>query len=108
LGQNDSNRNVHQQGEDFAKKETGAVMKGRQDRAGRRGQRGLAKSDPGNAGWQRDRSVSYENVGDVQVAQGDLKAALTGTQYRGPHSQSGCSETLQSAAHRWSLQTLQG
>ncbi len=32
----------------------------------------LAKSDPGNAGWQRDLSVSYEKVGDVQVAQGDL------------------------------------
>ena len=32
----------------------------------------LAQSDPGNAGWQRDLSVSFENVGDVQVAQGDL------------------------------------
>ena len=30
----------------------------------------LAKSDPGNAGWQRDLSVSYEKVGDVQVAAG--------------------------------------
>ena len=37
----------------------------------------LAKSDPGNAGWQRDLSVSYEKVGDVQVAQGDLAGALT-------------------------------
>ena len=36
----------------------------------------LAQSDPGNAGWQRDLSVSYENVGDVQVAQGDLAGAL--------------------------------
>ena len=36
----------------------------------------LAKSDPGNAGWQRDLSVSYDKVGDVQVAQGDLPAAL--------------------------------
>ncbi len=36
----------------------------------------LAKSDPGNAGWQRDLSVSYEKVGDVQVAQGDLAGAL--------------------------------
>jgi tetratricopeptide (TPR) repeat protein len=33
-------------------------------------------SDPGNAGWQRDLSVSYNKIGDVQVAQGDLKAAL--------------------------------
>ena len=37
----------------------------------------LAKSDPGNAGWQRDLSVSYERVGDVEVAQGDLAGALT-------------------------------
>ena len=36
----------------------------------------LAKSDPGNAGWQRDLAVSYDRVGDVQVAQGDLPAAL--------------------------------
>ncbi len=36
----------------------------------------LAKSDPGNAGWQRDLSVSYNKVGDVQVAQGDLPEAL--------------------------------
>src|SRR4051794_19660638 len=36
----------------------------------------LAKSDPGNAGWQRDLSVSYEKIGDVQVAQGDLASAL--------------------------------
>jgi tetratricopeptide (TPR) repeat protein/pimeloyl-ACP methyl ester carboxylesterase len=36
----------------------------------------LAKSDPGNAGWQRDLAVSYEKIGDVQEAQGDLKAAL--------------------------------
>ena len=36
----------------------------------------LAQSDPGNAGWQRDLSVSYEKIGDVQVAQGDLAGAL--------------------------------
>ena len=36
----------------------------------------LAQSDPGNAGWQRDLSVSYNDVGDVQVAQGDLTGAL--------------------------------
>ena len=40
----------------------------------------LAKSDPGNAGWQRDLSVSYDKVGDVQVAQGNLPAALTSYQ----------------------------
>jgi tetratricopeptide (TPR) repeat protein len=37
----------------------------------------LAKADPGNAGWQRDLSVSFEKIGDVQQAQGDLAAALT-------------------------------
>ena len=36
----------------------------------------LAKSDPGNAGWQRDLSASYEKVGGVQKAQGDLNDAL--------------------------------
>ena len=33
----------------------------------------LAKADPGNAGWQRDLSVSYNKVGDVQVAQGNCR-----------------------------------
>jgi tetratricopeptide (TPR) repeat protein len=32
--------------------------------------------DPGNAGWQRDLSVSQERIGNVQQAQGDLAAAL--------------------------------
>ncbi len=36
----------------------------------------LAKSDPGNAGWQRDLSVSYDKIGDVKTAQGDLAGAL--------------------------------
>jgi tetratricopeptide (TPR) repeat protein len=36
----------------------------------------LAKSGPGNAGWQRDLSVVYEKLGDVQKAQGDLARAL--------------------------------
>jgi hypothetical protein len=36
----------------------------------------LATSDAGNAGWQRDLSVSYNKVGNVQVAQGDLAGAL--------------------------------
>ena len=36
----------------------------------------LAKSGPGNTGWQRDLSVSYEKIGGVHEAQGDLKAAL--------------------------------
>ncbi len=47
----------------------------------------LAKSDPGNPGWQRDLSVSYNKVGDVQVAQGDLAGALTS--YRDSLSHSG-------------------
>jgi hypothetical protein len=37
---------------------------------------GLAESDPGNAEWRRDLSVSYEKVGDVQLAQDELDAAL--------------------------------
>ena len=36
----------------------------------------LARSDPGNAGWQRDLSVSFIKVGDVLVAQGKLTEAL--------------------------------
>ena len=31
---------------------------------------------PRQAGWQRDLSVSYNNIGDVQSAQGDLAGAL--------------------------------
>ena len=37
---------------------------------------GWRSADPGNAGWQRDLSVSYEKVGDVLVAQGNLPEAL--------------------------------
>ena len=36
----------------------------------------LAKADPGNAGWQRDLSVSHDQIGDVLRAQGNLPAAL--------------------------------
>src|SRR5256714_4005825 len=36
----------------------------------------LAEQDRGNAGWQRDLSVSYNKVGDVQSEQGDLAGAL--------------------------------
>jgi hypothetical protein len=32
--------------------------------------------DPGNAGWQHDLSVSFNKVGDVLVAQGNLPEAL--------------------------------
>ena len=35
----------------------------------------LAASDPSNAGWQRDLSVSLEKLGDLAVAQGDLPGA---------------------------------
>ena len=34
----------------------------------------LAQSDPGNAVWQRDLRCPTSEVGDVQVAQGDLQA----------------------------------
>ena len=36
----------------------------------------LAKSDPDNAGWQRDLSVSYERIGDALIAQGSLPDAM--------------------------------
>jgi tetratricopeptide (TPR) repeat protein len=36
----------------------------------------LAKADPGNAGWQRDLSVSHNKIGNVLRAQGNLPAAL--------------------------------
>src|SRR5262245_65835989 len=36
----------------------------------------LAAQDPGNAGWQRDLSVSHIKVGDVLIAQGDGAGAL--------------------------------
>jgi tetratricopeptide (TPR) repeat protein len=42
---------------------------------------GVAKSDPGNAGWQRDLSVSFDKVGDVLVAQGNLPEALKSTRH---------------------------
>jgi tetratricopeptide (TPR) repeat protein len=37
----------------------------------------LAKAHPGNAGLQRDLSVSYGRIGNVQMQQGDLAGALT-------------------------------
>jgi predicted negative regulator of RcsB-dependent stress response len=40
----------------------------------------LAKGDPSNAGWRRDLSVSFNKIGEVQAAQGDLAAALTSYQ----------------------------
>ncbi len=36
----------------------------------------LAKSDPSNAEWQRDLSVSYNKVGGLQEARGDRDGAL--------------------------------
>ena len=35
----------------------------------------LAKSDPDNAGWQRDLSVSYNKVGDVLESAGAISPA---------------------------------
>jgi tetratricopeptide (TPR) repeat protein len=37
-------------------------------------------SGPGNAGWQRDLASLYNRVGNVQLAQGNLPAALTSYQ----------------------------
>ena len=45
-------------------------------RAAQASAEGKTKADPGNAGWQRDLSVSYNRIGDVLVAQGNLPEAL--------------------------------
>ena len=37
---------------------------------------GWRKADPGNADWQYNLSVSYNRIGDVQKAQGNLAGAL--------------------------------
>jgi tetratricopeptide (TPR) repeat protein len=44
-------------------------------RAAQASAEGMAKSNPGNAGWQRDVSASYDRIGDVLVAQGNLPEA---------------------------------
>src|SRR5216683_3764804 len=36
----------------------------------------LAKADRGNAGWQRDLSVSHERIGDVQNMRGETIQAI--------------------------------
>ena len=36
----------------------------------------MAARDPANTDWQRDLSISYERIGDVQLQQGDLAGAL--------------------------------
>ena len=41
-----------------------------------RDQGASCESRPGNAGWQRDLSVSYNKIGDVLVAQGNLPEAM--------------------------------
>jgi hypothetical protein len=55
----------------FLESEAQAVVPSPQMRAAR-----LAELDRGNAGWQREPSVSHDKVGDVLVAQGRLDAAL--------------------------------
>jgi tetratricopeptide (TPR) repeat protein len=41
---------------------------------------GLVKRDPANTEWQRDLSVSHDQIGDVLVAQGDGPGALAAYQ----------------------------
>jgi len=43
----------------------------------------LAEQDPSNAGWWRDLSVSYNNLGDVLSAQGRLDEAAKAYQEDG-------------------------
>ena len=40
----------------------------------------LAKSDPGNAGWQRDLAIGYSNVARIQMKQGRRDDALKALQ----------------------------
>src|SRR5260370_27472892 len=40
----------------------------------------LTESDPSNASWQRDLSLSHERMGDVLRQQGDLAGALVAYQ----------------------------
>src|SRR4029453_16397794 len=40
----------------------------------------LAARDPANTEWQRDLSISYNKIGDVQRAQRDQQAALSSYQ----------------------------
>jgi tetratricopeptide (TPR) repeat protein len=42
----------------------------------------LAKSDPGDAGWQYDLGVNNERIGNVLMARGDLAGALKSYQAR--------------------------
>ena len=37
---------------------------------------GIVAQDPGNARWQRDVAISYNNIGDVRWDEGDRKGAL--------------------------------
>jgi hypothetical protein len=46
----------------------------------------LAARDPNNAEWQRDVSVSYEKIGNVQVTQGDLAGALASYLFERPET----------------------
>ena len=52
-----------------------------------RNRRGSPRRDAGNAEWQRDLSVSFNKIGDVQRSTGGLKGALKGLP--GPASRSG-------------------
>ncbi len=47
-----------------------------QDATERKALQGTTNCYPDNAGWQRDLSVSFDKVGDVLVAQGNLPEAL--------------------------------
>ena len=77
-------RDRGQQGAGLAARTTGDYLRGA--RGARRGpaastsgpgtSSALPQTDPGNADWQRDLSVSFNKIGDVQSARGNLDAAL--------------------------------
>jgi tetratricopeptide (TPR) repeat protein len=60
----------------IAYRNLGAIAGLRDPKAAREAYARAMALDPGNAGWQRDLSVSYIKVGGVQEAQGNFAGAL--------------------------------
>lgn len=58
--------------EEIARGGMGRIRIARDRRLGRR----IARQDPTNAAWQRDLSVSHEQVGDLLLEGGDTAGAL--------------------------------
>ncbi len=70
-----TSRSARRIGDVRARRAIGRRAEGLSRRAARSA-RSWPRSDPNNAGWQRDLSVSFDRIGDVRVAQGDRAGAL--------------------------------